>query len=342
MSEVRNKSSILEASDPVRVAAFDCGTNSLRLKIAAVDEQGMHTIVPRRLHVIRLGEQVDQTHRFTQAALERLRLACTDFQTILAEYEVDAKRFIATSASRDVENREEFRAIIEQVLGVTPEVIPGTEEARLSFLAATHFISHNSAISYEENERVAVIDLGGGSTELVVGSHTAPDQMFSMDIGSVRMTERYFHHDPPTDEEINAAIADIDARIQEAFEHVNVETIQRIIGVSGTVTTMAALCLGLKEYDHRAVDGTELAINRIVSTNDKFLRMPIQERREYKTIHPGRIDVVGGGALVLSRLLLAIRERVYQSTGRSIDTMISSEHGLLDGIILDTARNIAL
>lgn len=325
----------------VTVAGIDCGTNSIRLKIARVDADGMHDIVPRTLRVIRLGQDVDKTHRFADEALERAYAAAHEFAGILAEHPVDGLRFVATSATRDAANREEFEDGIERILGVRPEVIPGTEEADLSFLGATSVVPrHDLAAPY------LVVDLGGGSTELVLGGDGvhAPDTRveaaYSMNIGSVRMTERHLHTDPPTQDEIDAAVADIDAHIDEAFRTVPAGRARTIIGVSGTVTTMTALALGLKEYDHRAVDGVRLRNADAYAVDDRFLRMTRAERREYKTIHPGRIDVVGGGALVWNRVLAKVSAAAEADHGEAIDTFVASEHGLLDGIVLDYGRRL--
>ena len=264
----------------VTVAGIDCGTNSIRLKIARVDGNGMHDIVPRTLRVIRLGQDVDKTHRFADEALDRAYAAAREFADILAGHQVDGLRFVATSATRDAANREEFEDGIERILGVRPEVIPGTEEADLSFLGATSVVPRTDlAAPY------LVVDLGGGSTELVLGGDgtSAPDTQvqaaFSMNIGSVRMTERHLRTDPPTDAEIAAAVADIDAHIDEAFATVPAGRARTIIGVSGTVTTMTALTLGLKEYDHRAVDGVRVRYEDAYAVDDRFLRMTREERR---------------------------------------------------------------
>ncbi len=319
----------------VTVAGIDCGTNSIRLKVARVDEHGMHEVVPRMLRVIRLGQDVDKTHRFADEALERARAAACEFADVLAEHPVDGIRFVATSATRDAQNREEFEQMIQSILGVVPEVIPGTEEADLSFLGATSVVERDLEAPY------VVIDLGGGSTELVLGGDgvttpvTEVQAAFSMNIGSVRMTERHLLTDPPTDSEIEAAIVDIDAHIDEAFRVVPAGKARTIIGVSGTVTTMTALTMGLTEYNHRVVDGVRVSLPDAYAINDKFLRMTREERRNYKTIHPGRIDVVGGGALVWSRVLARISKAAERDHGTPIDSFVASEHGLLDGIILD-------
>ena len=232
----------------VTVAGIDCGTNSIRLKVSRVSEDGVEDIVPRILRVIRLGQDVDKTHRFADEALARAYEAAREFAGVLAEHPVDGIRFVATSATRDAENREEFEDNIEKILGVRPEVIPGTEEADLSFLGATSIVHREVEAPY------LVVDLGGGSTELVLGGDgvthpsTQVQAAFSMNIGSVRMTERHLKNDPPTEAQIQEAIADIDEHIDEAFKTVPAGKTRTIIGVSGTVTTMTALAMGLTEY----------------------------------------------------------------------------------------------
>lgn len=226
-------------------------------------------------------------------------------------------------------------------LGVRPEVISGTEEAALSFLGATSVVSRD-----ELPAPYLVVDLGGGSTELVLGGDGVNNDIrevtaaYSMNIGSVRMTERHLHTDPPTDDEINTAIADIDANIDEALRCVPVGKANTIIGVSGSVTTMAALALGLKHYDHSAVDGAHIGLEQAYTVNDRFLHMPRDRRRTYATIHPGRIDVVGGGAIVWSRVLERVSKAAYEDHGGVLDTFVASEHGLLDGITLDLGRKL--
>lgn len=319
----------------VTVAGIDCGTNSIRLKVSRVDENGVEDIVPRILRVIRLGQDVDKTHRFADEALERAYAAAREFAGILAEHPVDGIRFVATSATRDAENREEFEDAIERILGVRPEVIPGTEEADLSFLGATSIVRRDVEAPY------LVVDLGGGSTELVLGGDgvtepvTQVQAAFSMNIGSVRMTERHLRNDPPTEAQIDEAIQDIDEHIDEAFRTVPAGKARTIIGVSGTVTTMTALSVGLTEYDHSVVDGARYTLEDAFAVDDRFLRMPREERLTYKTIHPGRVDVVGGGALVWSRVLARVSEAAQADHGQAIDSFMASEHGLLDGIVLD-------
>lgn len=333
----------------VTVAGIDCGTNSIRLKISRVDGRGYEDLLPRVLRVVRLGQGVDRTHRFAQDALDRTYAAAREFADMLADYRIDGVRFVATSATRDAENREEFEQTIENILGVRPEVIPGTEEARLSFLGATSVLEAPLGGGRRPKPPYLVVDLGGGSTELVLGgdgveaSADAVTHAFSMNIGSVRMTERHLHTDPPTEAEITEAIADVDAHIDEAHRSVPFERTGTIIGVSGTVTTMTALQLGLPEYDHSAVDGKRVRIDDITAVDDRFTRMTRADRRAYKTIHPGRVDVVGGGALVWNRVLAKVAEsanRLKPAGDDRIDSYVASEHGLLDGIVLDYGRRL--
>ncbi|MDF7641430.1 Ppx/GppA family phosphatase [Bifidobacterium sp. ESL0784] len=326
-----------ENKDFVTVAGIDCGTNSIRLKVSKVFADGsVEDVVPRMLQVIRLGQDVDKTHRFVDDALERAYAAARDFAQVLKEHPADGLRFVATSATRDAENRKDFEDGIFSILGVRPEVIPGTEEAALSFLGATGSVPRKGL-----EAPYLVVDLGGGSTEMVMGGDgetaavTSVQSAFSMNIGSVRMTERHLRTDPPTQAEIAEASEDIDRHIDEAFRHVPADKTRTIIGVSGTVTTMTALVLGLKEYDHRAVDGVRVSYKDIFEVDDRFLNMTRTERATYKTIHPGRIDVVGGGALIWNRILAKVSEAARQDHGTPIDSFISSDHGLLDGIVLD-------
>ena len=324
----------------VVVAGVDCGTNSIRLKVSRVGTAGVQDIVPRVLRVIRLGEGVDTTHRFLPQALDRAYAAAREFRQILDGHRISSLRFVATSATRDAANRGEFEDGIERILGVRPEVISGTEEARLSFLGATSVVAPDLSAPY------LVVDLGGGSTELVLGgdgAHAPADSVqasYSMNIGSVRMTERHLHSDPPTDDEIGVASRDVDAHISEAFGTVPAGRARTVIGVSGTVTTMAALVLGLRQYDHRAINGVSIPVDAVMRVDEDILRMPRARRAEFTTIHPGRIDVVGGGALIWSHVLQRVSQAAVRDHGTPIDSFISSDHGLLDGIVLDLGRRM--
>ncbi|BDR54451.1 exopolyphosphatase [Bombiscardovia apis] len=328
--------------DAVTVAGIDCGTNSIRLMLAQVDESGLHPLCPRTMRVVRLGEGVDREHRFSQAALDRTYAAAHEFADILKEYQVEALRFVATSASRDASNKDEFEDEIESILGVRPEVISGNQEAQLSFLGAVSVLEAKRQAAAMPNPPYLVVDLGGGSTELVVGGDGRAEPIdqaqagYSMDIGSVRMSERHLLSDPPTQEQINQALIDIDRNIDQAFQAVPVQKVQTLIGVSGTVTTMSALALGLDSYDRDVVDGAQVRVSDAQEANRRVWAMSRQERSELKTIHPGRIDVIGGGALVWNRLL----ERLRQEAPGLSSSYVASEHGLLDGIVLDLGRHL--
>ncbi len=323
----------------VTVAGIDCGTNSIRLMIASMDEQGLHIIVPRIMRVVRLGEGVDVHHAFSAEALQRVYAAIDEFADIIAQHHVDAIRFVATSATRDARNRADFESYIEHKLGVKPDVISGDEEARLSFLGAT------SAIDTTDKEApFLVVDLGGGSTELVLGNSREDnpltiDSAYSMNVGSVRMSERHHLEDAPSEELIREASDDIDTHIQQAQESVDLSKVRTIIGVSGTVTTMSALALGQTEYHQASIDGAELNINDVDAVNQKVVRMSRLDRDSLTVVHPGRRDVIGAGALVWSRVLDAVR-RSAAAEGAQITSYIASEHGLLDGIVADLATRI--
>lgn len=332
--------------ESVTVAGVDCGTNSIRLMIAEVDAQGLHVITPRILRVIRLGQGVDKNHRFADDALQRAYAAVREFAVVLRQHPVDSIRFVATSATRDAANREEFENGVASILGVRPEVIPGSEEAALSFLGATSTLNMRTETQDMRSAMkpaYMVVDLGGGSTELVVGGDgkkIAAETVragFSMNIGSVRMTERHLLSDPPSEDQIQMATQDIDRHIDEAFAHVPVRDVSTIIGVSGTVTTMSAIALGLDRYDRQRVDGASIDFDRIVDADDRVLHMSRNERAEVKAIHPGRIDVIGGGALIWTRVLQRVAAAV-RTQGRQIDSFLASEHGLLDGIVLERGQ----
>ncbi|KFI68721.1 Ppx/GppA phosphatase family protein [Bifidobacterium magnum] len=334
-----------QSRDYVVVGGIDCGTNSIRLKVAKVFADGHYEdVVPRVLRVVRLGEGVDRTHRFAEDALERTYAAVREFAEILREHPVEALRFVATSATRDAENREEFEDTVESILGVRPEVISGTEEAELSFLAASDAIVHMPQLHAEPP--FLVVDLGGGSTELVLGGDgvTQPATQvvaaYSMNVGCVRMTERHLHHDPATAEELQELREDVDDHIRKAEETVPLGKTRTIIGVSGTVTTMTALAMGLDHYDHTAVNGVRMDYKTMLATDAKFASMPRAERATYKTIHPGRVDVINGGAATWSCVLERVAERAFEDHGQHMDSYVTSEHGLLDGVVLDLGQRL--
>jgi exopolyphosphatase / guanosine-5'-triphosphate,3'-diphosphate pyrophosphatase len=301
----------------VRVAAIDCGTNSIRLLIADI-ENGTLTDVVRTMVIVRLGEGVDKTGEFSQAALARTFAAIETFALLISQHQPERVRFVATSASRDVSNRSEFMDGVLSRLGIEPDIISGDEEAELSFLGAT-------ADLVNEQEPPAapylVVDIGGGSTEFVLGT-TGPSAAISTNIGCVRMTERHLISDPATPQEIAAAIADIDAAIDLAYLSVPISQAHSLIGLAGSVTTVAAIALGLSEYDSTAIHGSRISAPDIHRITGELLAMTRAERAKLGPMHEGRIDVIGSGALVLDRIMIR--------TGLS--EVVVSERDILDGI----------
>ncbi len=301
----------------MRVAAIDCGTNSIRLLIADI-ENGTLTDVVRTMVIVRLGEGVDKTGEFSQAALTRTFAAIETFALLISQHQPERVRFVATSASRDVSNRSEFMDGVLSRLGIDPDIISGDEEAELSFLGAT-------ADLVNEQEPPAapylVVDIGGGSTEFVLGT-SGPTAAISTNVGCVRMTERHLISDPATPQEIAAAIADIDAAIDLAYQSVPISQAHSLIGLAGSVTTVAAIALGLSEYDSTAIHGSRISAPDIHRITGELLAMTRAQRAKLGPMHEGRIDVIGSGALVLDRIMIR--------TG--LGEVVVSERDILDGI----------
>lgn len=296
-----------------RVAAVDCGTNSIRLLIADVVD-GQLSEVDRRMTIVRLGQGVDATGSFAPEALERVFRASDEFAAVIRAAGVARMRFVATSAARDVSNRDEFFAGIRERYGVEPEIISGTEEAELSFRGAT------AALDLPGPYLVA--DIGGGSTELVLGDAEGLIAAQSLDIGSVRMTERHVTSDHTTADELAAITKDVDALLDNS--EVPVGEACALVGVGGTVTTVAAVALRLPEYDRTAVHGARIAGADLRTATTWLTNSSRAERSAVPSIHPGRVDVIGAGALILQRLY----ERM------AVDEVIVSEHDILDGVAL--------
>lgn len=314
-----------------RVAAIDCGTNSIRLLIADVVD-GVLTDIVRTLEVVRLGEGVDRTGRFSDAALARTLGATRRYAAQCAEHEVEKIRFVATSATRDAANRQVFMDSVHEIIGVRPEVIAGAEEAALSFRGATSVLAAPGA----QTRGRLVVDLGGGSTELVIGSGS-PDAVYSMDVGCVRMTERNVRNDPPREVDRDSVRRDVNTAIDEAARAVDLAEVREIIGVAGTITTITAHALGLDGYDPSAIHGARLPIAVVLDACEQLASMPRQERASLPYMHPGRVDVIPAGALIWSTVLRRIVDAVA-SSGRSIDTVVASEHDILDGVALSLSR----
>jgi exopolyphosphatase / guanosine-5'-triphosphate,3'-diphosphate pyrophosphatase len=310
-----------------RVAAIDCGTNSIRLLIA--DSNGAGTGSPlrdivREMRVVRLGQGVDATGELAPEALDRTFAATADYAELIRRHDARGVRFVATSASRDARNRDVFVDGIRELLGVEPEVISGDEEAALSFAGAS------SVLPSRGKDPVLVVDLGGGSTEFVLGDSDGVIAAKSVDIGCVRLTERHLRSDPPTPEQIAAAEADVDAAIDLVARTVPLGRATAVVGVAGTVTTITAHALGLGEYDPALIHGASLDLETISKAATSLLEMSREERALLPYMHPGRVDVIGAGALVWRRIL----QRLAEPGNGSITAAISSEHDILDGIAL--------
>lgn len=303
-----------------RVAAIDCGTNSIRLLIADIDAAaGTLVDLDRRMEIVRLGERVDQTGRLSEAALERTFAACGVYASAIEAADVEAVRFVATSASRDAENRDVFVAGVQERFGVLPEVVSGTEEAHLSFDGATREVRPSAPGPF------LVLDIGGGSSEFVLGT-TEPTASLSVDMGCVRMTERYLRSDPATPGQVAAARAEAERLVDEVETVVPLGDARTVIGLAGSVTTVAAVHLGLTEYDWTAIHLLRLSTASARAVSDRLLAMTRAERAALPVMHPGRVDVIGGGALVLDVIL----ERLAAAAG--VDELIVSEHDILDGV----------
>jgi exopolyphosphatase/guanosine-5'-triphosphate,3'-diphosphate pyrophosphatase len=300
-----------------RVAAIDCGTNSIRMLIADVAGDRLVDVL-RRLEIVRLGQGVDRTGRLAGEAIERTRVVLAEYAAQTRELGATRIRMVATSATRDAENRDEFRAMALATLGAEPEVVTGQEEAALSFTGAARGLS--DAVVQAEPPYL-VVDIGGGSTELVVGS-SAVEAAFSMDVGCVRLTERHLTADPPTSDQIEAAEGDVRAAIKEARAVVPVDSARTFVGLAGSVTTVAAIVLDLPEYDASRIHHSRMSAAQVRSVTERLLRMTWAERAALPVMRPGRADVIGAGALVLRVLVDEI----------GVEEVMVSEHDILDGI----------
>ncbi|MFI6429696.1 exopolyphosphatase [Rhodococcus oryzae] len=309
-----------------RVAAVDCGTNSIRLLIADADAEGHLHDVRREMRVVRLGQGVDATGAFAPEAIERTRVALQEYADMIRETGATAVRMVATSATRDASNREDFFAMTREVLGAViegaeAEVISGDEEARLSFAGAVGELDPAAG-------PFVVVDLGGGSTEVVLGDGGGVHAAHSTDIGCVRITERCLHDDPPTAEQIAQAREFALAKLTEAFDVVPVEQAHTWVGVAGTMTTIAAVSLELPHYDAEKVHLSRMPLSRLHEVNDLLVHMTHDQRAALGPMHPGRVDVIGGGAIVSDVLAEELARRA------GITELVVSEHDILDGIAL--------
>lgn len=313
-----------------RVAAVDCGTNSLRLLVADVHD-GVLTDVVRRQEIVRLGEGVDRTGYISPEALDRTLAVTRRYADEVRSLGAEAVRFVATSASRDARNRDEFVAGVHDAIGVLPEVISGELEAELSFRGAT------AALAGRHRGPYLVCDLGGGSTELVLGTRSVVAAA-SMDVGSVRLTERYLAGDPPTAEQIAAASAEVEAALDEAGRQVPFGRAATLVGVAGTITTVAAHALDLDEYDSSLIDGAVIRADVMFKACRSLLEMRRARRERLPYLHPGRVDVIGAGALIWSAVMSRVRSEVGRA-GVRMHTVVVSERDILDGMALGLAES---
>jgi exopolyphosphatase/guanosine-5'-triphosphate,3'-diphosphate pyrophosphatase len=332
-----------------RVAAIDCGTNSIRLLVADLPGPSAGPTAPlvdvlRRMEIVRLGQGVDRTGRLAPEAIERTRAALADYAAEIELLGAEKVRMCATSASRDASNADEFRAMVRRTLGAESEVVSGDEEARLSFTGAVRGLPADTPAPF------LVVDIGGGSTEFVVGSRTEPagaavgeasapggpagagaggggggvtvHAAISVDIGCVRMTERHLHGDPPSVAEMAAAEADVTAAVDRALAAVPGREAATLVGLAGSVTTVAAIALGLSGYDSERIHHARISYDEVAKVTTDLLAMTSAQRLEIPVMHPGRADVIGAGALVL--------QTIMRRAGK--DSVIASEHDILDGI----------
>lgn len=315
-----------------RVAAVDCGTNSIRLLVAdAAPATGTLTELDRRMRIVRLGQDVDRTGRLAPEALERTFAACREYAEVIRELGAERVRFVATSASRDAENRDDFVRGVVDILGVEPEVISGDQEAEFSFTGATKELTGDGGQHTGIRPPYLVVDIGGGSTECVFGDD-AVRAARSVDIGCVRMTERHLVHDgrisdPPTPEQITAIRADVSAALDEAERTVPLSEATTLVGLAGSVTTVAAIALGLDHYDSQAIHHSRIPLAKVREVTGELLAATHAERAAIPVVHPGRVDVIAAGALVL----LTVMERV------GAQEVVVSEHDILDGIAWSAA-----
>jgi exopolyphosphatase / guanosine-5'-triphosphate,3'-diphosphate pyrophosphatase len=294
---------------PEWVAAFDCGTNTIKLLIGALPD-----VAVRESRIVRLGQGVDATGRLADEALARAFAAIDEYAALVAAHPVTKMRFCATSATRDSSNAQDFARGVHDRLGVWPEVLSGEEEAALAYDGAVRNLRTPPA------EPVLVIDIGGGSTELILGDSSGPVASQSMDMGSVRMHERYLTADPPAAAAVAACVADIDAHLDAC--PVPVESAVTAVGVAGTVLSITAGVLDLPSYDRTVIDQSVIAASEVHAFVDRLVAMPIGERLEFGWMHPGRVDVLGAGGLILSRVLRRC----------ATSTLVASEADILDGI----------
>ncbi|MEU8181899.1 Ppx/GppA phosphatase family protein [Micromonospora sp. NPDC049044] len=304
------------------MAAIDCGTNSIRLLVADLPDASAGPQAPlvdltRRMEIVRLGQGVDSTGRLAPEAIERTRVALASYAADIEKLGAQRVRMCATSASRDATNADDFTEMVRGTLGVTPEVVTGDEEARLSFTGAVR------GLPADAKEPFLVVDIGGGSTEFVVGDRGAGVQAaISVDIGCVRMTERHLPADPPTSDQVKAAEADIAAAVDRALAVVPGRAAATLVGLAGSVTTVVAIAQGLRGYEPERIHHARVSYEAVAQVTADLLGQTRAQRLANPVMHPGRADVIGAGALVLR----VIMERA------GMPSVVASEHDILDGI----------
>ena len=299
-----------------RVAAIDCGTNSIRLLISDIDTStNTATDVVREMRIVRLGEGVDKTNAFLPTALERTFKAVEEYDKLLLKHNVEHVRFVATSATRDAQNKAMFIKGVIDRLRIVPEVIAGVEEAALSFDGATRSLRQKHSAPF------LVIDLGGGSTELVIGDKE-PTGAYSMDVGCVRMTERHTQGGNPTKAQEEAIRTDVRNALKVAGTKVDWKTAKTVVGVAGTITTVAAHVLNLKTYDPDVLHGASITAEQVSQTAQDFITLTPAQRGALPYMHEGRIEVITAGSIVLDEVLKGI----------GAQTLIASERDILDGV----------
>ncbi|WP_394262310.1 exopolyphosphatase [Trueperella sp.] len=314
----------------MRVAGIDCGTNSIRLLIADVPgrHQPLEDVV-RRMEVARLGQGVDRTGKFDPEALERTLAFVDEYADQCRQHGVESIRFAATSATRDASNRDAFLDGVKERLGVDVQVLSGEEEARASFEGAT------SVLGDTTEEPFLTVDLGGGSTEFVLGLNDGTILgAASMNVGCVRMRERHLEHDPASEEEVAAARADVHAALERTG--LDLSETRTLIGLAGTITTITAKALDLPMYDAARIHGAEMSLAEVDGVCEWFIRSTAEERARLPFMHPGRVDVIHSGALVWQEIIRHVAAET--ATKVPLTHTITSEHDILDGLALWAAR----
>jgi exopolyphosphatase/guanosine-5'-triphosphate,3'-diphosphate pyrophosphatase len=308
----------------VRLAAVDIGTNSVRLLVASVAGDGSIETVERRMHITRLGQGVDATRRLAPEAIERTLAVLREYRDVIADIGAERVRATATSAARDATNRDDFFGSAREVLNVEPELLPGEEEAALSFRGATQHL--------DEPGPYLVVDIGGGSTEFVVGT-SEPSGLVSVDIGCVRITEQFLHSDPPVPEELSQAVSVVRDHLADVGRALpGIADVATVIGLAGTITTVAAIELGIPVYDAELIHHFRLSREAVEDVFRTLATEPAAQRRHNPGLDPERVDVIVGGTVVLASVMRAFE----------VKEMLVSEADILDGLILSQipARNL--